>query len=105
MVKDLFLREILEEGEGVQGVGCTAPDESVTGESPEAVLRHIQDFIVAELVGADPVSPAELLAQIRSSDPPGPATVAGRRQHWLAGHAAITAKRGHARFASSVRGQ
>jgi L-alanine-DL-glutamate epimerase-like enolase superfamily enzyme len=61
---------------GLGGFGCTAPDEHVTGESPETVLQHIQDAIAPELRGTDPRQPAELLTRARSSGAGGPAAIA-----------------------------
>jgi hypothetical protein len=59
-----FLR--IEFGRGPVGCGCAAPDEQVSGETPEAVLDTCRDILKPTLAGADPLRPA-LLSEKRSS--------------------------------------
>jgi L-alanine-DL-glutamate epimerase-like enolase superfamily enzyme len=48
------------------GLGCAAPDEPVTGETPEGVLRVVGELFAPQIVNADPLRPARLMSKLRS---------------------------------------
>ncbi len=45
----------IETSKGIRGCGCAAPDEQVTGESPETVLEKIEHILIPELLRKDPL--------------------------------------------------
>ena len=47
------------------GMGCAAPDEHVTGETPEVVLQAMEDMVAPSLKGRDPLRPARRLEELR----------------------------------------
>jgi len=49
----------------LRGAGCAAPDEPVTGETPEQTLALLRDEVGPALVGRDPLRPAALLERLR----------------------------------------
>ena len=59
---NVFLR--LETEQGVVGYGCAAPDLQITGETPESVLRTINDIISPSIKGSDALRPAMLLERL-----------------------------------------
>ena len=59
---NVFLR--IETDKGITGFGCAAPDEIITGETPESVLRKIEDVITPAIKGSDPLRPAMLLERL-----------------------------------------
>lgn len=60
---NVFLR--LTTDEGTTGFGCAAPDEQVTGESPQSVLQRLQDVVEPAVRGTDPFRSAMLLELLR----------------------------------------
>ena len=60
---NVFMR--IETDRGPVGFGCAAPDEQVTGERPESVLRTCKDIIEPNLVGADPLRREVLSEKLR----------------------------------------
>ena len=60
---NVFLR--LETNNGVSGYGCAAPDEHVTGETPESVVRVLEDEITPSVTGADPLRPVMILERLK----------------------------------------
>jgi len=60
---NVFLR--IETDGPVVGFGCAAPDEGVTGETPEAVLRALLDVAEPRLRSADPLRRTQLLERLR----------------------------------------
>ena len=61
---NVFLR--IETEQGIVGFGCAAPDLQITGETPESVLRTINDIIFPSLKGSDALRPAMLLDRFDS---------------------------------------
>lgn len=62
-VTNIFLR--IETSLGFIGFGCAAPDEAVTGESPESALKVINEVLVPSLVGSDPLRVARLMEKYK----------------------------------------
>lgn len=60
---NVFLR--LETTSGLRGYGCAAPDEAVTGESPETVLAILREVAEPILKGADPLRYVRILTALR----------------------------------------
>jgi len=54
---------VLDSGK-FRGCGCAAPDEPVTGETPEATLDLLAGEVTAGLMGRDPLRPAALLDKL-----------------------------------------
>ena len=50
---NIFLR--IQTDKGFVGYGCAAPDQQVTGETPEGVLQICEDLIQPMLIKADPL--------------------------------------------------
>ena len=61
---NVFLR--LETNGNVAGLGCAAPDEYVTGETPQSVLRSVVDVVQPSIKGSDPLRPTMLLERLKS---------------------------------------
>jgi len=60
---NIFLR--LETDHGIVGYGCAAPDEKVTGETPDKVLSVINEIIVPSIMKADPLRSSMLLEALK----------------------------------------
>lgn len=54
------------------GHGCGAPDEAVTGETPDGVIRDLRDVIEPILHGADPLRYALILEELADTLPQSP---------------------------------
>jgi len=63
--KNVLLR--LETNRGILGYGCAAPDEHITGETAESVLRYIEDVVRPSIEGSDPLRPALILERLKPS--------------------------------------
>ena len=50
---NIFLR--LETNGTITGYGCAAPDLEVTGETPEGVLRAVEEIVAPTIKGSDPL--------------------------------------------------
>jgi len=48
----------------IAGVGCAAPDEVITGETPETVVKAFKDIIGPALRGSDPLRIAKILNRL-----------------------------------------
>ena len=62
-VSNVFVR-VVTSGR-IVGYGCAAPDEQVTGETPEGALAAFSDIVGPELKGSDPMRHAFLIEQLR----------------------------------------
>ena len=67
---NFFLR--LETNTGLVGFGCAAPDESVTGETPDGTLKSLNNVIVPLLKGSDPLRRMVILEKIKKELPTQP---------------------------------
>jgi L-alanine-DL-glutamate epimerase-like enolase superfamily enzyme len=63
--ENVFLR--IHTGQGFYGLGCAAPDEKITGETAEGVVRAVEEVVVPALRKADPLRIAYQLAKLKSS--------------------------------------
>jgi L-alanine-DL-glutamate epimerase-like enolase superfamily enzyme len=66
----------LETDRGIAGYGCAAPDEQVTGETAESVVRSIVDTVTPCIKGSDPLRPVMLLERLRGPLHTQPSAVA-----------------------------
>jgi L-alanine-DL-glutamate epimerase-like enolase superfamily enzyme len=62
----------IETSTGIKGCGCAAPDEHVTGETPESVLEVLDRLLIPELLRKDPLRPALLMEKIGARIPGHP---------------------------------
>ena len=60
---NIFLRVVTDRR--YVGYGCAAPDDVVTGETPQDALEAMQKVVEPMLRGADPLRPALILEQLR----------------------------------------
>ncbi len=60
---NVFLR--LETNQGINGYGCAAPDEQITGETADSVLHAIEDEVKPSISHSDPLRPAMLLERLK----------------------------------------
>lgn len=72
---NVFLR--METDRGPTGYGCSAPDEAVTGETPDSVLATINEVAVPALTGEDPLRWLFLIERLRDQFARQPAALAG----------------------------
>ena len=73
-VTNIFMR--IETNRGTVGYGCAAPDEMVTGETPDGVLRTITEVVEPSIKGSDPLRPAMLFERLRPTMQNHPAAMA-----------------------------
>ncbi len=71
---NIFIR-IKTDG-GMVGYGCAAPDEEVTGETPQSASDCIDSVIRHQLRGKDPLRYRALLEEIRKTVPGAPSCIA-----------------------------
>jgi L-alanine-DL-glutamate epimerase-like enolase superfamily enzyme len=71
---NVFIR--VETDKGITGCGCAAPDEAVTGETPESVMETIGHVYEPMLKGADPLRTARLIEMVKSAFKNQPAAIA-----------------------------
>ena len=71
---NVFLR--IETNRGTAGYGCAAPDETVTGETPDGVLTTLMEEVGPSIKGSDPLRPAMLLERLRPAMQSHPAAMA-----------------------------
>ncbi len=63
-VTNLMVR--LETSSGLVGLGCAAPDENVTGETPSGALAAFENVVTPSLMGSDPLRPARVLERLKA---------------------------------------
>ncbi len=61
---NVFLR--LETSNGMNGYGCAAPDEPVTGETADMLLEAVLSVVVPLLKGGDPLRRAKLMQHLKT---------------------------------------
>jgi len=71
---NVFLR--VETNQGIAGYGCAAPDEQITGETADSVLRAIEDAVKPAISHSDPLRPAMLLERLKPQLKKQPSTLA-----------------------------
>jgi L-alanine-DL-glutamate epimerase-like enolase superfamily enzyme len=71
---NLFIRARTDTG--ITGVGCAAPDKTVTGETPETVIYAFQSYIYPVLMGSEPFHYMLLHEHLRSKIPDMPSALA-----------------------------
>ncbi len=71
---NVFIR--VETNRDIVGYGCAAPDYHVTGETPEGVLRAIDDVIIPSILRSDPLRSAMLLERIKPALKNQPSVIA-----------------------------
>jgi L-alanine-DL-glutamate epimerase-like enolase superfamily enzyme len=54
----------IQTDKGMTGFGCSAPDLQVTGETPQSVLRALEDVVGPAINGSDPLRLAMLLERL-----------------------------------------
>lgn len=64
---NIFLR--IETNNGLIGYGCAAPDQQVTGETPDGALKTLKDLVEPLLKGRDPLRHTVLLEEIKKTRP------------------------------------
>ena len=62
-VKNIFVR--IETDKGINGFGCAAPDEYITGETPDSVILAIDEKLAPGLLGTDPLRTAMAIEGLR----------------------------------------
>jgi L-alanine-DL-glutamate epimerase-like enolase superfamily enzyme len=67
---NVFLR--IETNSGLTGMGCAAPDEVVTGETPSGTLRVLQNVVTPLVRGSDPLRRLSLITRLRRHLPQAP---------------------------------
>ena len=62
-VTSIFLR--LETNGSITGYGCATPDLEVTGETPESVLKALEEVVAPAIKGSDPLRITMLLERLK----------------------------------------
>lgn len=60
---NVFLR--VETNQGINGYGCAAPDQQITGETADSVLQALNGVVEPSIKGSDSLRPAMLLERIK----------------------------------------
>ncbi len=66
----------IETGREIVGLGCAAPDQPVTGETPSGVLRVLDEIARPLLVGSDPLRHTYLMERLKRAAPEHPSALA-----------------------------
>jgi len=74
VARNVFVR--LETSDGINGYGCIAPDEAVTGETVDTSMRGI-DEVRTLLQGSDPLRVARIVEDVKPLLAGRPSTIAG----------------------------
>ena len=67
-VTNVFLK--IQTNTGITGYGCAAPDEQITGETAETVLRTLDEIVNPSIKGSDPIRISMLLERLKSKKLP-----------------------------------
>jgi len=67
---------LIETSGGIRGCGCSAPDQQVTGETPEIVMEVLEGLVIPELLRKDPLRPAKLMERLTALIPANPSVCA-----------------------------
>jgi L-alanine-DL-glutamate epimerase-like enolase superfamily enzyme len=62
-VTNIFIR--IETDKGITGYGCSAPDQQITGETPELVLSVLNELVLPLIRGSDPLRYSMLLERLK----------------------------------------
>ncbi len=73
--QNVFIR--IETSNGITGFGCSAPDLKITGETPESVLKAIDETAKPFLLGVDPLRTAKVVERCKAGLKKQPAAIAG----------------------------
>jgi L-Ala-D/L-Glu epimerase len=73
-VTNVFVR--VETDRGIVGFGCAAPDEHVTGETPELIVKDFQTIISPIVINADPLRYSLILDKVNKTISNHPGTIA-----------------------------
>jgi L-alanine-DL-glutamate epimerase-like enolase superfamily enzyme len=73
-VINIFIR--VETNTGIVGYGCAAPDEPVTGETPQSVMDHFSELYEPVLKGADPIRIAKIIETTKTRYGKKPSAIA-----------------------------
>lgn len=71
---NIFL--LIETNQQITGCGCAAPDQQITGETPETVLQTLNEVAAPILKGSDPLRSAFLLERLKTEMKPQPSALA-----------------------------
>ena len=71
---NLFMR--LETSSGINGYGCAAPDEPVTGETIPMVLQAVEQAVKPLLNGTDPLRRSRVMQRLKQAMPKNPSLLA-----------------------------
>lgn len=72
--ENVFIRILTDRG--MIGYGCAAPDRNVTGETPETVLRSLQEVVYPLMKGSDPLRIVKLMEKLKVKLRPQPSVLA-----------------------------
>jgi L-alanine-DL-glutamate epimerase-like enolase superfamily enzyme len=73
-VTSIFLK--LETDKGIVGFGSSSPDEYITGETPEGVMKTLTETVAPMLKGSDPLRYVMILERVKSKLNKQPAALA-----------------------------
>jgi len=62
-ITNIFIR--IETDKGIIGFGCAAPDKQITGETPESVTLALNEIVLPNLRGSDPIRYSMLLERLK----------------------------------------
>jgi L-alanine-DL-glutamate epimerase-like enolase superfamily enzyme len=71
---NVFVR--IDTNEGIAGYGCAAPDLEITGETPDTVLRSVEDAVRTAITGSDPLRIARIIELLKSNLKNQPSAIA-----------------------------
>lgn len=72
--KNVFIE--IESDRGITGFGCAAPDEQVTGETPEKILTVLESRILDQLIGKDATRLQPVISALWGEIPQYPGAIA-----------------------------